>query len=278
MNFSNIKKEDYCFNSNYPKIEKNIKDEKTVKKLIDIYAGSKGELTAFFQYLYESFYTKLEYKELSEILENISIIKLKHIEIISQLLISMDINPKFCKYIDNNQNICNYWSSGNVKYIYDTSKFLDYNIRFEEYTINEYKELLKLTKSQNIIDIINIILKDEEAYLLIFNQIKEMLKNDTHSRYNNIENSDTSIDNNISNDSNHDKEIVNILSASTLKNIEINEKFKSNYSDTTKTESYTSKEEIQIPITDLNNFSAKELTYLNKLEEKVYSPDEIIDG
>jgi len=37
-------------------------------------------------------------------------------------------------------------------------------------------------------------------------------------------------------------------------------------------------ETIQIPISDLNNFSDKELNYINRLEEKIYSPDEIIDG
>ena len=285
MDLSNIKKEDYCLHSTFPEVEKNIKkDEKVAKKLIDIYAGSKGEFTAVCQYIYQSFIVKPEYKELSDILENISICEMQHQEIISQILLSMGINPKFCKYIDSNLNICNYWSAGNVKYITDISKFLDYNIKLEEYAINDYNELLKLTTNQNIIDIVKEIIKDEEAHIIVFNKLKTKFNNQNNLRYdiNESESEKENDENNNDLDKNSNREIVSIFSnvkptnnsVKEINNKIINE-IKNNGLTTTNT---CESETIQIPISDLNNFNDIELKYLNRLEEKVYSPDEIIDG
>lgn len=174
MNYEEIKKLNFCIHKSYPKVEKNKKDDKLAKKLLEIYAGSKGEITATFQYMYQSFITNSQekYEELSTILEKISICEMKHIELIAKILISMGIDPKFCKYIDNNFNICNYWSAGNIKYITNIEKFLEYNIKLEEIAIEDYKEALKLTESQNIKDIINLILEDERAHLTVFKKLK----------------------------------------------------------------------------------------------------------
>ena len=69
MSYEEIKKFDYCINKDYPKIEKNIKNDRLAKKLLDIYAGTKGEITATCQYMYESFITN--YKNANEELSNI---------------------------------------------------------------------------------------------------------------------------------------------------------------------------------------------------------------
>lgn len=241
MKLSDLKKEDYCVHSSFPEVDKNIKkDEKVIKKLLDIYAGSKGEFTATCQYVYESFIIKPENKELSEILENISICEMEHQEIISQILLSMDINPKFCKYIDSNQNICNYWNAGNVKYITDILKFIDYNIKLEEYAINDYNELLKLTDNNNIKEIVNEILKDEKAHLTTFNTIKNILKSNNTTRKD------------ITETSNNDREIVSIFSTSTNNNENTNTK-------KTPSPPLTLNNSIQIPITNLNTFNFTEI-------------------
>ena len=213
MDFNDIKDEDCCLHSSFPEVEKNIKDDKVIKKLIDIYAGSKGEFTASSLYVYQSFILKPKEKRLSEILERISICEMSHVEILSQILLSMGINPKFCKYIDNNQNICNYWSAGNVKYITDIATFIDYNIKSEEFAIKEYNELIALTDSQNIKDIVNEIIKDEKAHLSIFKKIKDMLNKENCSR---------SVTNEKENEIKDEKEIVSIFSSD--KNINTNNK------------------------------------------------------
>lgn len=260
MKLSDIKKEDYCVHSTFPEVDKNIpKEEKVARKLLDIYAGSKGEFTATCQYIYESFIVKPENKELSEILENISICEMEHQEIISQILLSMGINPKFCKYIDSNQNICNYWSAANIKYITDISKFIDYNIKLEEYAVNDYNELLRLTDNDNIKEIINEILKDEKAHILIFNNIKNILKSNDTSRNNTVENVLNKTNSTIEL-SNNDSEIVSIFSTSPNNKVDINKKIIStnntknvNINETVLLPSPLNNS-IQIPISDLNNF------------------------
>lgn len=208
MNFSHINKKDYCLSSTFPKVEKNKKDDKVARKMIEIYAGTKSELTAVCQYMYESFITKYDkHDELSEILENIAICEMNHVDIISQLLLSMDIDPKFCKYIDNNQNICSYWSGGNVKYIIQIDKFIDYNIKLETRAIEDYNELLKITNSKNIKDIVELIIEDEKKHLEIFTQIKLSLESDD-SRSSNEEHECTKIEN----------ELVNILNVNPSNN------------------------------------------------------------
>lgn len=280
MEFNDIKKEDCCLHSDFPEVEKNIKyNEKFAKKLIDIYAGSKSEFTAICQYIYQSFIVKPQFKELSEILENISICEMQHQEIISQILLSMRINPKFCKYIDSNLNICNYWSAGNVKYITDIPKFIDYNIKNEEYAINDYKELIKLTDNQNIIDIITTIIKDEEAHINIFHKIKSKFKNNNRSLDDNTTYEKENIENIDCN-----REIVSIFSNSKVtitpkKEIEDNSNYeiKDKENDIIQNNNIVKNDTIQIPITDLNNLSDEDLIYY-RLKEKTYEPDEIIDG
>lgn len=221
MSYEEIKKLDYCINKDYPKIEKNIKNDRLAKKLLDIYAGTKGEITATCQYMYESFITnyKNANEELSNILEKISICEMKHVELIAKILQSMDIDPKFCKYIDNNYNICNYWTAGNVKYITNVDKFLEYNIKLEEIAIEDYKEALKLTDSQNIIDVINAIIEDEKAHIIVFKKLKDDYINKLNLRC--IENEKISNNENkqqetiiIKNKQNNNNNLINVLSVS----------------------------------------------------------------
>ena len=213
MSYEEIKNQDFCVNKTYPKVEKNKKDDKLAKKLLEIYAGSKGEITATFQYIYESFITNSQekYEELSTVLEKISLCEMKHIQLIAKILKSMGIDPKFCKYIDNNFNICNYWTAGNVKYITNIDKFLEYNIKLEEIALEDYKEALKLTESQNIKDVINAIIEDEKAHITVFKKLKEDYLGNLNLRFTDEDNNkkETIV---IKNNENNDNNLINVLS------------------------------------------------------------------
>lgn len=179
MNFENIKYGDFEIKDPYPQISTTEKDENIIPDLINSYSGSKGELTASTQYIYQSFIVKPNenYIGLSRILEDISIKEMKHLEILSQLLISQGINPKFCKYIDNNFNICSNWSTNNIKYLNDIKDFIKYNIKLEESSVNEYINIVKNSNNENIIEVINRIIQDEKSHLEIFNKILEIIEN-----------------------------------------------------------------------------------------------------
>lgn len=178
MNFENINYSDYEIKTPYPKITTTQKDEKVIPELINAYSGVKGELTASTQYIYQSFIVKPneDYKGLSRLLEKISIKEMQHLEILSQLLISQGINPKYCKYIDNNQNICYNWSANSVKYITDVKEFIKYNITLEKGAIKDYTNITNNTENDNIIEVISRIILDEESHLEIFNKILEIIE------------------------------------------------------------------------------------------------------
>lgn len=179
MNFENINYSDFEVKTPYPKVTTKEIDEKIIPDLIDSYSGSKGELTASTQYIYQSFIVKPNdnYIGLSRLLEKISIKEMQHLEILSQVLISQGINPKYCKYIDNNLNICANWSASNVKYLTDIKEFIKYNITLEEGAIAEYTNIVNNSKNENIIEIITRIIQDEKSHLEIFNKILEILEN-----------------------------------------------------------------------------------------------------
>ena len=265
MNLENINEDKICVNKTFTEVLKNPKDNKVIKKILDIYAGNKGEFTAVTQYLYESFYTNPNEntKKLSKILNKISICEMRHVQILSQILLSMDVNPKFCKYIDNNYNICNYWSAGNVKYITNIKEFIEYNIKLEEYAINEYNQLLQITTSDNIKEIVNEILEDENNHLTIFKEIKfdleENISRGTHE------------------EDIHPKEVVTMLSNIHIPDPPPQEIIEDKES-ISKSQPIRQESQIQIPVLDLEKLTDEDIICKNNLENKTYSPDEIIDG
>ena len=248
MNFEEIKKKDFCVNSSYPKIEKNEKNDKLAKKLIDIYAGSKGEITATFQYMYESYILSSNQKnnEIIDILNKISICEMKHIELLAKILKSMDIDPKFCKYIDNNYNICNFWSAGNIKYITNLNKFLEYNVKLEEIAIEEYKEAIKLNNSKNIDDILKAILEDEYAHLTIYYKLHEDYMKKMEFRSINEDNENVE-DKEAKQVDDNTKDLVNVLNVS--KTNKENKNNKNSYNKDNRN--------IKIPILDLSILTSK---------------------
>lgn len=179
MNFENINYSDFEVKTPYPKVTTKEIDKKILPDLIDSYSGAKGELTASTQYIYQSFIVKPNenYIGLSKILEKISIKEMHHLEILSQVLISQGINPKYCKYIDNNLDICINWSANSVKYLTDVKEFIKYNITLEKGAIAEYTNIVNNATNENIIEIIKRIIQDEESHLEIFNKILEIIEN-----------------------------------------------------------------------------------------------------
>ncbi len=179
MNFESINYNDYEVKTPYPKVTTHEKDEGIIPDLIYSYSGSKGEFTSLSQYIYQSFIVKPNenYIGLSRLLEQISIKEMQHLEILSQILLSQGINPKFCRYIDNNYNICSSWSSDYLKYITDVKNFILYNISLEKSAINEYNEIVNKSQNENISEIISRIIEDEKSHLEIFNRILEILNN-----------------------------------------------------------------------------------------------------
>lgn len=172
MNFKDINYSNFEVKDPYPEVDINTQLEPDViSLLIASYSGIKGEATAIFQYSYQSFLTKPTYEDLHEILEKVSINEMVHLQILSQILLSQKIDPRFCRYIDNNSEICEAWSTNAINYEKNITSFLEYNIKLEQMAIDTYNEIIKKTKNAELKNIINRILKDEKAHVKIFNKL-----------------------------------------------------------------------------------------------------------
>lgn len=174
MNFEKINYSDFDSKESYPEVTIQKREECTYPLIINAYAGSKGELNASCQYIYQSFIVKNEYKHLYKILEEIAIVEMKHLEILSQVIIAMNGDPKYCRYIDNNPNICDNWSTKNIAYIKNIQEFIEYNIALENGAIREYERIIEISENENLKDIISRIIQDEKIHLKIFTMIYEI--------------------------------------------------------------------------------------------------------
>lgn len=157
----------------FPKIIPTKLDKDIVYKLVKINSGNKGEFTALSQYMYQHFilFHNEDVSNIYEAMEKIAISEMIHFENIAKKLHVSNVDPRYCKYIDNNHNMCEYWSGRYVDYVKEIKEIILSNIKLESMAIEDYKNLLNESKDENLNDIINRILKDEYSHLNYFNAI-----------------------------------------------------------------------------------------------------------
>ena len=155
-------------NMAYPKIEVSRKDPTFAYKLLHVYSGNVSELTAITQYSFQSFYLH-EYHDLSNILEQISIVEMHHLKILAKLILELGLTPYYVTY--GCGNTPNPWNSDNVDYTTDYRDMLLSNINSEVSAIRDYNRLINETTDTNIRSILKRIIVDEERHIEIFSEL-----------------------------------------------------------------------------------------------------------
>ena len=155
-------------NMEYPDIRISNKDPKFAYKLLQVYSGNISELTAITQYSFQSFYLN-KYKDLSNILEQISKVEMNHLKILAKLILELGLIPYYVTY--GCGNMPNVWNSDYVDYTLDYRDMLLSNINSEVVAIRDYNKLINETNDPNIRNILNRIILDEERHLEIFNAL-----------------------------------------------------------------------------------------------------------
>lgn len=138
--------------------------------LMKDYAGPNGEFTALTQYFYQYLITKNHYSDFAAKMECISIIEMRHMEMLGELIVLLGGKPVYAmcdceKYV--------FWGSYNVLWTENIQKFLLENIEGEKLAIKNYLKHIKQIKDYKIQEVLNRIIKDEEYHITIF---KEYLK------------------------------------------------------------------------------------------------------
>lgn len=150
----------------YPKIPNLYPNTRYARMLYNDFAGSKGELTAVTQYIYEHINYNYD-PELSKILLQIAIEEMRHIDILGEIIKKLGENPI---YVNSEKKP---WTSENVTYhFHSIDEMLEYNIKAEDAAIIGYKNAIKYTKNIYLKNIFERIILDEEKHKEIFTKLQ----------------------------------------------------------------------------------------------------------
>lgn len=154
----------------YPQIENASKDMRTVAILKDLLSARNGELTAILQYTYQSRIANLSETEIANLLEEISIVEMKHTELLMDAILSFGGDPRF----DN--SFGQYFTASYINYSQKLKDMLQANIRAESSAIEDYTRAIKNVQNQSLKDLFNRIILDEQIHLEIFEKLLNSVK------------------------------------------------------------------------------------------------------
>lgn len=152
----------------FPEIKVESKNLYYAEILLRDYAGKNSELTAITQYLYHSFDNDNNYSKIADILEKISIVEMKHLDVLSKLIIELGGKPVYF----TNEFGC--WNSSFVEYGYTLENQLRKDLNDELTAINNYRKHQEIIEDINIKQILEKIISDEEVHVKI---LTDLLKN-----------------------------------------------------------------------------------------------------
>lgn len=134
-------------------------------KIRECISGKDGELSSVFTCLFQSFISKEE--KLKNAILKVSQDEMKHIERLSNLLVSIGEEPIFVGADKN------YYTTKWVNYETCPKVFLKQNIEAEKFAIKRYMDLIEETTNENVIQAILSIIDDEKGHIEIFNRLME---------------------------------------------------------------------------------------------------------
>lgn len=160
----------------YPEIRVEEKNEYYADLLSQNYAGEISETTATFLYTYQHFNTFKDNKEFSNVIEKISIVEMKHLEMLGKLIKLLGKNPVY-ETCESSRGNCVMWNANNVNYTTDLKQMILIDIKAEKAAIRNYVNHRDIIEDKYIKEILSRIILDEERHLEIFELLYNDLKN-----------------------------------------------------------------------------------------------------
>lgn len=152
----------YSVDLPYPKVNVKDKNPQYIDLILQNFASSISEFDAIAQYTYHQISYVYKNPEVSETINGISIVEMRHLELLGRILVQLGADPGY--WIDNHKR--NYWSAKLVDYNLPSLEYaLTVDINDEKAAIKQYKETIKKINDENINDIIKRIILDEEYHI-----------------------------------------------------------------------------------------------------------------
>ena len=159
----------------YPEIRIEGKNEYYADLLLQDYAGQVSETTAALLYSYQHFEKFNTNKEFAKIIEEISIVEMKHLEMLGKLIKLLGKNPMYIT-CETRGDDCTFWNAGYVNYETNLEKMLEIDIMSEQKAIRNYQIHKDMINDKYIKKILDRIILDEKRHLEIFNKLLSSLK------------------------------------------------------------------------------------------------------
>lgn len=157
----------------YPEIKVKEKNIYYAALLQDDYAGKVSEFGAISQYLYHHFWFVHKYPELAELLEEIALAEMHHMEMLAEAIILLGGDPRIG---GTYSTACNYWCGNLVYYGCNVVDRLESDIKSEIDAIDQYNYHADLIDDPHIKKLIKRIVQDEEEHLKAFKKALKKYK------------------------------------------------------------------------------------------------------
>lgn len=154
----------------YPEITDAITDPRTVMILKDLLASRSGELGGVLQYFYQSRIAKQVDPNISDILEEISIVEMEHMQLLMDAIVQFGGVPKY----ENGRG--QPYTANYVNYYTKLKDMLDINIRDEQQAIKNYTMAQSLVNNQSLKNLLGRIIEDEKLHLNTFKTLHSTIK------------------------------------------------------------------------------------------------------
>lgn len=164
----------YTANLPYPEPMVEIQNMQYANILLKDYAGAVSEFTAISLYVYQHFVSEGEYKDYAELIGGVSMVEMKHLELLGETIKLEGIKPMFVN------NVCplgKLWTPNYVNYATFIREMLKEDIQSEEKAIENYRYHITLIQDKYIRKLLERIILDEELHLKLFMQEYEKYSN-----------------------------------------------------------------------------------------------------
>ena len=163
METSNIK---IRANTPYPEITNATNDPRTVLILKDLMSSREGELLAILQYVFQSGIARQIDNNIADILEEIAVVEMEHLEVLRNAIIEFGGVPKY----DNSKGQA--FNTNYINYSTKLKDMLDANIQGEEQAIKNYTNAQMMVNNQSLKNLFARILEDEQLHLNVFKTLR----------------------------------------------------------------------------------------------------------
>ncbi len=152
----------------YPAVQVEGPNPEYARLLLDDYAGIVSEMTAITQYLFHHFDMPEELADVAQMLEDVAIVEMHHMEILAELIKLLGQPPM---YMDG-QGL--FWNATYVPYLSGCPcEQLRSDIHAEQTAIETYRRHIELIDDRYIKEILARIVMDEELHLQLFSEAYE---------------------------------------------------------------------------------------------------------